>query len=134
MHLSCKCASKFASEGQLRLQLAPFLRTSRRDKVLVRVSRPRSTRQLSGLFYPSRASLKQRIGRNGDGGRTRSLCLLPRLGPTAGYKRVEMHIALRKRTPSPAAQSNLIWRIHHYVAFCYLFMFLCNWEVQSNLT
>ena len=25
MHLSCKCASKFAPEGQLRLQLAPFL-------------------------------------------------------------------------------------------------------------
>jgi len=30
MHLSCKCASEFAPEGQLRLQLAPFLRTSRR--------------------------------------------------------------------------------------------------------
>jgi hypothetical protein len=27
MHLSCKCASEFAPEGQLRLQLAPFLRT-----------------------------------------------------------------------------------------------------------
>ena len=27
MHLSCKCASEFALEGQLRLQLAPFLRT-----------------------------------------------------------------------------------------------------------
>ena len=26
MHLSCKCASKFAPEGQFRLQLAPFLR------------------------------------------------------------------------------------------------------------
>ena len=24
MHLSCKCASEFAPEGQLRLQLAPF--------------------------------------------------------------------------------------------------------------
>ena len=57
MHLSCKCASEFAPEGQLRLQLAPFLRTSRRDWVLVRVSRPRSTRQFSGLFFcPSRAS------------------------------------------------------------------------------
>jgi len=56
MHLSCKCASKFAPEGQLRLQLAPLLRTSRRDSVLVRVSRPRSTRQFSGLFLPSRAS------------------------------------------------------------------------------
>ena len=52
MHLSCKCASKFAPEGQLRLQLAPLLRTSRRDSVLVRVSRPRSTRQFSGLFLP----------------------------------------------------------------------------------
>jgi len=39
MHLSCKCASKFAPEGQWRLQLAPFLQTSRRDWVLVRVSR-----------------------------------------------------------------------------------------------
>ena len=52
MHLSSKCASKFAPEGQLRLQLAPFLRTSRRDWVLVRASRPRSTRQFSGLFLP----------------------------------------------------------------------------------
>jgi len=57
MHLSCKCASEFAPEGQLRLQLAPFLRTNRRDWVLVRVSRPRSTRQFSGLFFcPSGAS------------------------------------------------------------------------------
>ena len=31
MHLSYKCASEFAPEGQLRLQLAPFLRTSRRE-------------------------------------------------------------------------------------------------------
>jgi len=30
MHLSCKCARKVAPEGQLRLQLAPFLRTSLR--------------------------------------------------------------------------------------------------------
>jgi len=52
MHLSCKCASEFAPEGQIRLQLAPFLRTSRRDWVLLRVSRPRSTRQFSGLFLP----------------------------------------------------------------------------------
>ena len=36
MHLSCTHASKFAPKGQLRLQLAPFLRTSRRrDWVLV---------------------------------------------------------------------------------------------------
>ena len=56
MHLSCKCASKFAPEGQLRLQMAPFLRTSRRDWVLVRVSRPRSTRQFSGLFLPQQGT------------------------------------------------------------------------------
>ena len=57
MYLCCLCASKLAPEGQLRLQLAPILRTSRREWVLVRVSRPRSTRQFSGLcFCPSRAS------------------------------------------------------------------------------
>ena len=56
MHLSCICASKFAPEGQLWLQLAPFLRISRRGWVLVCVSRPRSTRHFSGLlFCPSRA-------------------------------------------------------------------------------
>jgi len=41
MYLCCLCASKFAPEGQFRLHLAPFLRISRRDWVLVRVSRPR---------------------------------------------------------------------------------------------
>ena len=52
MHLSCICASKFAPEGQLWLQLAPFLRISRRGWVLVCVSRPRSTGLFSGLFLP----------------------------------------------------------------------------------
>ena len=55
--LCCLSSSKFAPEGQFRLQLASFLRTSRRDRVLVRVSRPRSTRHFCGLFFcPSRAS------------------------------------------------------------------------------
>jgi len=53
MHLGCIRARKFASKGQLRLQLAPFLRTSRRDWVLVHVSRPRSKRYSSGLLFAS---------------------------------------------------------------------------------
>ena len=39
-------------------------------------------------------------GRSGDHGRTRNLCLLPRIDPT-GFMRVKMNIALRKRTLSP---------------------------------
>jgi hypothetical protein len=35
-----------------------------------------------------------------DHGRTRNLCLLPRIDPT-GFMRVKMNIALRKRTLSP---------------------------------
>jgi len=35
-----------------------------------------------------------------DRGRTRNLCLLPRIDP-AGFMRVKMNIALRKRTLSP---------------------------------
>ena len=37
---------------------------------------------------------------SGDHGRTRNLCLLPRIDPT-GFMRVKMNIALRKRTLSP---------------------------------
>ena len=40
--MCCFCASIFPPEGQFRHQLASFLRTSRRDRVLVRVSRPRA--------------------------------------------------------------------------------------------
>ena len=50
--MCCFCASIFAPEGQFRLQLASFLRTSRRDWVLVHVSRPWSTKHFSGLFLP----------------------------------------------------------------------------------
>ena len=42
---------------------------------------------------------KQRIGRSGDRGRTRNLCLLPRIDPK-GFMRVKMNTALRKRTLS----------------------------------
>jgi hypothetical protein len=42
----------------------------------------------------------QRIGRSGDHGLTRNLCLLPRIDP-AGFMRVKMNITLRKRTLSP---------------------------------
>jgi hypothetical protein len=44
--------------------------------------------------------LFQRIGRSGYRGPTRNLCLLPRIDP-AGFMRVKMNIALRKRTLSP---------------------------------
>ena len=46
------------------------------------------------------ACYKQRIGRSRDRGRTRNLCLLPRIDPT-GIMRVKMNIALRKRALSP---------------------------------
>jgi len=56
-----------------------------------------------GLRPTSRnGALLQRIGRNGDRGRTRSPCLLPRLrlDPT-GFMGGKMNIALRKRALSP---------------------------------
>ena len=45
-------------------------------------------------------NFKEWIGRSGDHGRTRNLCLLPRIDPT-GFIKVKMNIALRKRTLSP---------------------------------
>ena len=51
--------------------------------------------QLQGMVCYSRW-----IGRSGDRGRTRNLCLLPGIDPK-GFMRVKMNIALRKRTLSP---------------------------------
>ena len=44
--------------------------------------------------------LQLRVGRSGDRGRTRNLCLLPRLDP-AGFMKVKFINSLRKRTLRP---------------------------------
>ena len=53
MHLSCKCASEFAPEGQLRLQLAPFLRTSRRESARSCVTSQVHEAILWAIFAPA---------------------------------------------------------------------------------
>jgi hypothetical protein len=69
---------------------------------------------------------KQRIGRSGDRGRTRNLCLLPRIDPI-GLMRIKMNIALRIRALSPVRLVLEDSSIRFF--FCYLSMFLWNWGV-----
>ena len=103
MHLSCKCASEFAPEGQLRLQLAPFLRTSRRESARSCVTSQVHEAILWAIFAPAGHRLNVFLRRRAPADLRDRHCQGQDQFSEGGigFMRVKMDIALRKRTLIP---------------------------------